>query len=153
MDGQAKPILAAPVFICGRKLANSPRTDARRRALPRLPLPPYPSPVIAIRQLAEKHANIATGRHFAARERLEVIPLAQPILVGRHSEKRAFHFETTEQETYPSFLQPLQQKPPLTSFPYLTYAQRRVIWRSGVVNLPVANNSSNKRNSYRATPP
>jgi Domain of unknown function (DUF3560) len=34
------------------------------------------------RQLAEKHANIATGRHFAARERLEVIPLGQPILVG-----------------------------------------------------------------------
>jgi Domain of unknown function (DUF3560) len=40
------------------------------------------------RQLAEKHANIATGRHFAARERLDVIPLAQPILVGHHSEKR-----------------------------------------------------------------
>jgi Domain of unknown function (DUF3560) len=40
------------------------------------------------RQLAEKHANIATGRHFAARERLEVIPLGQPILVGHHSEKR-----------------------------------------------------------------
>jgi hypothetical protein len=34
------------------------------------------------RQLAEKHANIATGRHFAARERLEMIPLGQPILVG-----------------------------------------------------------------------
>src|ERR1700722_14136412 len=34
------------------------------------------------RQLAEKHANIATGRHFAARERLENIPLGQPILVG-----------------------------------------------------------------------
>ena len=40
------------------------------------------------RQLAEKHANIATGRHFAARERLEVIPVGQPILVGHHSEKR-----------------------------------------------------------------
>jgi hypothetical protein len=40
------------------------------------------------RQPAEKHANIATGRHFAARERLEVIPLSQPILVGHHSEKR-----------------------------------------------------------------
>jgi hypothetical protein len=40
------------------------------------------------RQLAEKHANIATGRHFAARERLEVIPLGQPILIGHHSEKR-----------------------------------------------------------------
>jgi hypothetical protein len=40
------------------------------------------------RQLAEKHANIATGRHFAARERLEMIPFGQPILVGHHSEKR-----------------------------------------------------------------
>ena len=40
------------------------------------------------RQLAEKHANIANGRHFAARERLEMIPLGQPILVGHHSEKR-----------------------------------------------------------------
>src|SRR6201994_5081853 len=40
------------------------------------------------RQLAKKHANIATGRHFAARERLEMIPLGQPILVGHHSEKR-----------------------------------------------------------------
>ena len=40
------------------------------------------------RQLAEKHANIATGRHFAARQRLEMIPLGQPILVGHHSEKR-----------------------------------------------------------------
>jgi hypothetical protein len=40
------------------------------------------------RQLAEKHENIATGRHFAARERLEMIPLVQPILVGHHSEKR-----------------------------------------------------------------
>ena len=40
------------------------------------------------RQLAEKHENIATGRHFAARERLEMIPLGQPILVGHHSEKR-----------------------------------------------------------------
>ena len=27
------------------------------------------------RQLAEKHENIAPGRHFAARERLEMIPL------------------------------------------------------------------------------
>ena len=40
------------------------------------------------RQLAEKHENIATGRHFAARERLEMIPFGQPILVGHHSEKR-----------------------------------------------------------------
>ena len=40
------------------------------------------------RQLAEKHENIATGRHFAAREQLEMIPLGQPILVGHHSEKR-----------------------------------------------------------------
>jgi hypothetical protein len=32
------------------------------------------------RQLAEKHENIATRRHFAA--------LGQPILVGHHSEKR-----------------------------------------------------------------
>ena len=40
------------------------------------------------RQLAEKHANIATRRHFAARQRLEMIPLGQPILVGHHSEKR-----------------------------------------------------------------
>ena len=40
------------------------------------------------RQLAEKHENIATGRHFAARERLEMIPLGQSILVGHHSEKR-----------------------------------------------------------------
>jgi hypothetical protein len=39
------------------------------------------------RQLAEKHSNIATGRHFAARERLELIPLGQPILIGHHSEK------------------------------------------------------------------
>jgi Domain of unknown function (DUF3560) len=40
------------------------------------------------RQLTKKHENIATGRHFAARERLEMIPLGQPILVGHHSEKR-----------------------------------------------------------------
>ena len=40
------------------------------------------------RQLAEKHENIATGRYFAAQERLEMIPLGQPILVGYHSEKR-----------------------------------------------------------------
>ena len=40
------------------------------------------------RQLAEKHANIATGRHFAARGPFEMIPLGQPILVGHHSEKR-----------------------------------------------------------------
>jgi hypothetical protein len=40
------------------------------------------------RQLAERHENIATGRHFAARERLKMIPLGQPILVGHHSEKR-----------------------------------------------------------------
>jgi len=41
------------------------------------------------RQLAEKHENIATGRHFAARERLEMIPLGQPILVG-HSGRTPF---------------------------------------------------------------
>ena len=40
------------------------------------------------RQLAEKHENIAAGRHFAARERLEMIPLGQPTPVGPHSEKR-----------------------------------------------------------------
>jgi hypothetical protein len=40
------------------------------------------------RQLAGKHANIPTGRHFVARERLEMIPLGQPILVGHHWEKR-----------------------------------------------------------------
>ena len=40
------------------------------------------------RQLAEQHENIATGRHFAARERLEMIPLGQPILAGHHSAKR-----------------------------------------------------------------
>jgi hypothetical protein len=40
------------------------------------------------RQLAEKHENIATGRHFADRERLETIPLGQPTPVGPHSEKR-----------------------------------------------------------------
>src|SRR5277367_4095454 len=40
------------------------------------------------RQLAEQHENIATGRHFAARERLEMISLGQPILAGHHSEKR-----------------------------------------------------------------
>src|SRR5271170_3631850 len=40
------------------------------------------------RQLAEQHENIATGRHLAARQRLEMIPLGQPILVGHHSEKR-----------------------------------------------------------------
>jgi len=40
------------------------------------------------RQLAEKHENISTGRHFTARQQLEIIPLGQPILVGHHSEKR-----------------------------------------------------------------
>src|ERR1700738_5154366 len=40
------------------------------------------------RELAEKHENISTGRHFAARQQLEMIPLGQPILVGHHSEKR-----------------------------------------------------------------
>jgi hypothetical protein len=40
------------------------------------------------RELAEKHDNISTGRHFAARQQLEMIPLGQPILVGHHSEKR-----------------------------------------------------------------
>jgi hypothetical protein len=35
--------------------------------------------------LSEK---IVTGRNFAARERLEMIPLGQPILAGHHSEKR-----------------------------------------------------------------
>ena len=40
------------------------------------------------RELAEKHENISNGRHFAAREQLEMIPPSQPILVGHHSEKR-----------------------------------------------------------------
>jgi hypothetical protein len=40
------------------------------------------------RELAQKHDNISTGRHFAARQQLETIPLGQPILVGHHSEKR-----------------------------------------------------------------
>ena len=40
------------------------------------------------RQLAEKHANIATGRHFAAREQLEMIPLGQSVPVGQHSRHR-----------------------------------------------------------------
>ena len=40
------------------------------------------------RELAAKHANISTGRHLAARQQLEMIPLGQPILVGHHSEKR-----------------------------------------------------------------
>ena len=40
------------------------------------------------RELAEKHENISTGRHLAAREQLEMIPPGQPILVGHHSEKR-----------------------------------------------------------------
>ena len=40
------------------------------------------------RELADKHANISTGRHLAARQQLEMIPLGQPILVGHHSEKR-----------------------------------------------------------------
>jgi hypothetical protein len=39
------------------------------------------------RELAQKHDNISTGRHFAARQQLETIPLGQPILVGHHSEK------------------------------------------------------------------
>jgi hypothetical protein len=40
------------------------------------------------RELAAKHENISTGRHLAARQRLEMIPLGQPIQVGHHSEKR-----------------------------------------------------------------
>ena len=40
------------------------------------------------RELAAEHENISTGRHLAARQRLEMIPLGQPILVGHHSEKR-----------------------------------------------------------------
>ena len=40
------------------------------------------------RELAAKHENISTGRHLAALQRLEMIPLGQPILVGHHSEKR-----------------------------------------------------------------
>src|SRR3984893_2390630 len=40
------------------------------------------------RALAEQHENISTGRHFAARQQLEMIPLGQPILVGHHSERR-----------------------------------------------------------------
>jgi Domain of unknown function (DUF3560) len=40
------------------------------------------------RELAAKHENISTGRHLAARQRLEMIPLVPPILVGHHSEKR-----------------------------------------------------------------
>ena len=40
------------------------------------------------RELAQKHDNISTGRHFAARQQLEMIPVGQPILVGHHSEKR-----------------------------------------------------------------
>jgi Domain of unknown function (DUF3560) len=40
------------------------------------------------RELAEKHENISTGRHFATRQQLEMIPLGQPILVGHHSERR-----------------------------------------------------------------
>src|SRR6266436_3929857 len=39
-------------------------------------------------ELAEKHENISTGRYFAVRQQLEMIPLGQPILVGHHSEKR-----------------------------------------------------------------
>jgi hypothetical protein len=40
------------------------------------------------RELAEKHENISIGRHFAARQQLEMIPPGQPVLVGHHSEKR-----------------------------------------------------------------
>src|SRR5260221_7397995 len=40
------------------------------------------------RELAEKHDNISSGRHFAAGQQLEMIPPGQPILVGHHSEKR-----------------------------------------------------------------
>jgi len=40
------------------------------------------------RELPAKHENISTGRHLAARQRIEMIPLGQPILVGHHSEKR-----------------------------------------------------------------
>src|SRR5258708_110944 len=39
------------------------------------------------RELAEKHDNISNGRHFAARQDLEMIPPGPPILVGHHSEK------------------------------------------------------------------
>jgi hypothetical protein len=39
------------------------------------------------RQLADKHENISNGRHFAARQQLEMIPPGQPILVGHHSER------------------------------------------------------------------
>src|SRR5258708_18718485 len=39
-------------------------------------------------ELAEKHDNISDGRHFAARQQLEMIPPGQPILVGHHSETR-----------------------------------------------------------------
>ena len=39
------------------------------------------------RELAEKHENISNGRHFAARQQLEMIPPGQPILVGHHSER------------------------------------------------------------------
>jgi hypothetical protein len=44
--------------------------------------------VTRFRELAEKHENISTGRYFAARQELEMIPSSQPILVGHHSEKR-----------------------------------------------------------------
>jgi hypothetical protein len=37
------------------------------------------------RELAEKHENISTGRHFAARQQLEMIPLGQPILFIRRN--------------------------------------------------------------------
>jgi len=40
------------------------------------------------RELAEKHENISTGQHFAARQQFEMIPLGQPIIVGHHSKKR-----------------------------------------------------------------
>ena len=40
------------------------------------------------RQLAEKQQTLQPGDNFAARERLEMIPFGQPILVGHHSEKR-----------------------------------------------------------------
>ena len=39
------------------------------------------------RELAEKHENISNGRHFAARQQLEMIPPGQPMLVGHHSER------------------------------------------------------------------
>jgi hypothetical protein len=39
-------------------------------------------------ELAEKHENISTGRHFAARQQPGMIPLGQPVLIDHHSERR-----------------------------------------------------------------